>query len=113
MKFSFSFTLCTESTNHEMNEMCFANHKSTDIIIIIYRASDISCAMNNYDLLSLIDREDIDVIYDDLTSHTRLHPYTYFTNCNVYVHVVVYIHLHIFATRADGIRSVFEMMGEI
>lgn len=85
----FSFTLYTESTNHEMNEMRFANHKSTDIIII-YRANDISCAMNNYDLLSLIDREDIDVIYDDLTSHTRLHPYSYFTNC-VYMPLCTYI----------------------
>lgn len=75
MKSSFRFP-----QHKSWNEIRFANHKSTDIIII-YRASDISCAMNNYDLLSLIDREDIDVIYDDLNSHTRLHPHTYFANC--------------------------------
>lgn len=47
--------------------MCFANHKSTDINI--YMAESLSI-MNNYDLLSLIDRADIDVIHANSVSHT-------------------------------------------
>lgn len=57
-----------------MNIMCFANHKSTVILIFIEPTA--SSIMNNHDLLSLIDREDIDVMYGDFvcpTSITSMH----------------------------------------
>lgn len=39
---SLSVLYCAQSTNHEMNEMCPANHKSTDIIIYRERATSVA-----------------------------------------------------------------------